>query len=319
MNTTTLISGTTGFVGKHLKAYLQAKFPSDQILELNRTITESNALSWDQIKAGELPEVTNYIHLAGMAHDTKNTTNEQVYFEVNTHLTTLLFKRFLASNAKQFIYISSVKAAADHVESVLTEECIPNPQTAYGRSKLAAEQSIEFLYAGYLEAHPTTEKKYYILRPCMIHGPGNKGNLNLLVNFTNKGIPYPLAAFQNKRSYLSIFNMVFLIGKILGSNIPSGVYHLADNESVSTNDLIDLIAESNHKKIIKLNIPQNGVRFLFHLFDCMHLPIGTEQLNKLVESYQVSNHKVLQALGVQLPITTREGLKTTINSFKKLP
>lgn len=320
LNTSILISGTTGFVGKHLKAYFQAKFPNIQILELNRSKKESNqTLIWDEIKLGNLPEVSSYVHLAGMAHDTKNTTNEEAYFEINTNLTTLLFERFLASNAKQFIYISSVKAAADHLESVLTEACIPNPQTAYGRSKLAAEHSIERLYADYLSAHPTTEKKYYILRPCMIHGPGNKGNLNLLVNFTNKGIPYPLAAFKNKRSYLSVFNMVFLIAKILERNIPSGIYQLADNESISTNDLIDLISETNHKKIYKLNIPQKGVRFLFHLFDYMHFPIGTEQLDKLVESYQVSNHKILQALGVQLPIATREGLKITINSFKKLP
>ncbi len=313
-----LVSGTTGFVGKHLIAYLNVKFPNQQIFHLNRLKTNSETgITWEQITQNNMPAISSIVHLAGMAHDTKNNTNEHVYFEVNTELTVKLFKSFLASHANQFIYISSVKAVADQVETLLKEDMHPSPQTAYGRSKLAAETQITELLTAYLAKHPTSNKKLYILRPCMIHGPGNKGNLNLLYNFIQKGLPYPLAAFNNKRSFLSIFNLVYVIGKLIESHIPSGVYHIADDDYLSTNQLIDTIAEMNKKKVFKLYIPQKLVRAIFKFFDVINFPIQTEQLNKMVENYQVSNEKILRELNLKLPVSSIDGLKITINSFKK--
>jgi nucleoside-diphosphate-sugar epimerase len=316
LNSSILISGSTGFVGKHLTAYFKSKFPNLKIIELNRKLTNSeNSITWNQLTTEFNSDVNAYIHLAGMAHDTKNTTLDSVYFEVNTNLTVQLFKNFLASKATQFIYVSSVKAAADTIQTELTEEIIPNPQTAYGKSKYAAELEIQNLYQNYISKNPNSKKKYYILRPCMIHGPGNKGNLNLLVNFTQKGIPYPLAAFQNKRSYLSIFNMVYIIAVLTESDIPNGIYNLADDDKVSTNELIDLISKTINKKIIKLRIPQILIKLIFKLFDIFHFPIGSEHLNKLVENYQVSNTKIKKELGIDLPMTTTKGLEITIHSF----
>ena len=92
--------------------------------------------------------------------------------EVNTDLTIVLFGAFLKSNAKAFLYFSSVKAVKDHFNNILTEDINPSPTSAYGKSKLAAENYLS-LYSNQIE------KRIYILRPCMIHGGGNKGNLNL--------------------------------------------------------------------------------------------------------------------------------------------
>src|SRR5690606_13373271 len=129
------------------------------------------------------------IHLAGKAHDTQNTSSPEEYFQVNTELTKQLFDKFLQSNARDFIYFSSVKAVADTVSGLLGEDVTPNPQTPYGQSKWQAEQ--------YLNSQPLPEgKRLFILRPCMIHGPGNKGNLNLLYQVSSKGLPWPLAAFE---------------------------------------------------------------------------------------------------------------------------
>ncbi len=317
MSSSVLISGTSGFVGKHLSAYFKLKYPNTNLIELNRTTNNSqNSINWEQIKNYELPDVSVFIHLSGLAHDTKKTNDETKYFEVNTDLTVLLFEKFLQSNAHQFIYMSSVKAVADQVSDELFETFEPNPQTAYGKSKYLAEQKIKNLFTAYLNVNPHSEKKYYILRPCMIHGPGNKGNLNLLVNFVNKGIPYPFAAFQNKRSFLSIFNLVFLIGKITEQNIESGIYNVSDNQPISTNNLIEIIGESYNKKIRMLKLPTNFVRAFFKCLDFIHFKIGTEQLDKMVENYQVSNSKILKALNVELPISTQEGLKITIHSFQ---
>ena len=84
-----------------------------------------------------------------------------------------MFDQFLKSDCETFIYMSSVKAVVDQADGILTENVKPNPITVYGKSKLAAEEYI-------LSRKNLKNKRVYILRPCMIHGPNNKGNLNLL-------------------------------------------------------------------------------------------------------------------------------------------
>ena len=159
----------------------------------------------------------------------------------------------------------------------------------------------------------------FILRPCIIHGPGNKGNLNLLYKLVSKNIPWPLAAFQNKRSFCSIGNLVFVVNElILRSDIPSGVYHLADDEHISTNELITIIANSWSKKPRMIYIPKKIIRSLARFGDFTMLPFNSEKLKKLTENYCVSNEKIGTYLRKELPISAREGLINTFNSFRKL-
>src|SRR5690606_34845970 len=133
------------------------------------------------------------IHLAGKAHDTANTSLAEEYFIINRDLTIALFNEFLKSDIKDFFFFSSVKAVADTVDGVLYEDVLPKAITPYGQSKVEAE--------AYLLSQKLPEgKRLFIIRPCMIHGPGNKGNLNLLYKLVEKGIPWPLAAFENQRS-----------------------------------------------------------------------------------------------------------------------
>ena len=97
--------------------------------------------------------------------------------------------------------------------------------------------------------HLPEGKSYYILRPCMIHGTGNKGNLNLLYKFVKKGIPYPLAVFDNQRWFLSVENLCFIISEIIDrDNIPGGIYHIADDETLSTNEVVSILASSLNVK-----------------------------------------------------------------------
>jgi len=251
------------------------------------------------------------IHLAGKAHDLKKTANPDEYYQVNFELTKKLYDAFLDSDAKKFIFISSVKAASDSVDDVLTEETIPNPQTHYGKSKLMAEE--------YIQNQPLPAgKSYYILRPCMIHGPGNKGNLNLLYKFVQKGIPYPLAAFHNRRSFLSVRNLCFVIKTMLEKKVPSGVYNVADDEALSTNEVVSILAQSINKKPKLWAVPLKWVQFVAKIGDKIKLPLNTERLSKLTENYVVSNTKVQNALGIEMPLSAQEGLKITASSFGKI-
>jgi nucleoside-diphosphate-sugar epimerase len=251
------------------------------------------------------------VHLAGKAHDLKKTSNDSEYFEVNYELTKKLYDQFLASDTQQFIYISSVKAAADSVNGILSEDEVPNPFTAYGKSKQMAE--------AYIMANLPATKKVYILRPCMIHGPGNKGNLNLLYSLVSKGFPWPLGAFENQRSFLSVENLCFVIKELLSqTNIASGIYNVADDEPLSTNQLIQLMAVSQNKQARIVAISRGFISRIAKLGDQLHLPLNTERLQKLTESYVVSNAKIKQAIGKPFPVNAKEGLLKTFGSFGPL-
>ena len=293
------ITGATGFVGKNLMHYF-SRNGINEVYELNLRF------AWQQqIDA----DVSFIIHLAGKAHDLKKTSNPDKYYQVNYELTKKLYDAFLKSNASKFIFISSVKAAADQVEGILTEDIAPNPQTHYGKSKLMAER--------YIQSQPLPAgKSYYILRPCMIHGPGNKGNLNLLYKFVKKGIPYPLAGFNNERSYLSIDNFSFIIKElIVKDSIPSGIYNMADDEPLSTSNVVSTLADSLNIKPRLWEIPPAIIKSVVRIGNLLHLPLTTERLNKLIESYIVSNKKIKQALNIKLPLTAVNGLKKTAKSF----
>ena len=210
-----------------------------------------------------------------------------------------------------FVFMSTVKAVADEVKGILSEDAIPNPKTHYGIAKHQAEQ--------YILSHKLSEgKRVYILRPCMIHGPGNKGNLNLLYQLVAKGFPWPLGTFENQRSFLSIENLCFVIKELLENNaIPSGIYQVADDASLSTNKLIELLGTSLNKKSRIFNIPSSWIKRGAKLGDYLHLPLNSERLQKLTENYVVSNHKILTAMEKGLPVSTEQGLIRTFESFRE--
>lgn len=295
-----IITGATGFVGEKLTQYLTNK--SNKVISLS---LRNPHYQLDN-------DADAIIHLAGKAHDTKNTSDEAEYYHVNTDLTIALFDKFLQSSIKDFIYFSSVKAVADSVEGTLTEDTKANPKTAYGKSKLKAEQYL-------ISRQLPSGKRLIIIRPCMIHGAGNKGNLNLLYKVVRFGIPWILADYDNRRSFISVDNLNYLIYEILHRpEIPSGTYNVADDKPISTNALIILIAESIHKKPRLLKIPKFAINQLAKIGDKANLPLNTERLQKLTESYVVSNHKIKQALGIRtLPLIVEQGLMKTIKSFDK--
>jgi nucleoside-diphosphate-sugar epimerase len=318
-NSNILITGAFGFVGTNLFKPLKTVFQCN-LIALDVKEPDKNKYdvfhSWNDLDKIDWSKIDTIIHLAGKAHDTKNTTEESAYFEINVGLTQKIFEYFLKSNASKFIFFSSVKAVADNVSGeFLTEETLPNPQTAYGKSKLAAEKYVLNQASDF--QLPASNKKVYILRPSMIHGPGNKGNLNLLYKLVQKGIPWPLGAFKNNRSFTSIGNLAFIIQQIIQKDIEPGIYQIADDEPLSTNRLIELISESRNKKAHIWNINPKIISTLAKLGDNLHLPLNSERLKKLTESYVVSNQKLKNALGIdKMPVSAENGMRHTLESFK---
>jgi nucleoside-diphosphate-sugar epimerase len=286
------LTGSSGFVGSSIKNY----FGSENIRSYNR-VEDSKIDSFC------------VLHFAGKSHDLKKISSSDEYYKVNTELTKKIFDDFLGSDAIVFITLSSVKAIADETDGILTEESFPNPITHYGKSKLLAEQYI-------LSKEIPQGKRVYILRPCMIHGPGNKGNLNLLFKLVSKGIPWPMGAFDNLRSYCSIDNLLFIIKELIErDDIPSGVYNVADDEPLSTNSVISILAKSQNRNDRIWKVNKGFLYTLAKLGDLLNLPLTTERLQKLTESYVVSNQKIKVALGKPMPVNSKEGMLKTFKSF----
>ena len=337
-----LITGIHGFVGSNLVMALKSRHT---LYGLDIVATEKDGViktfSWEDIKPESFSfqnfsKLDAIIHLAGKAHDTKNQSAAQSYFDINTGLTQKIFDFFLQSSAKKFIFFSSVKAAADSVVGdILTEDVIPTPVGPYGESKIKAEEYIinkltvdngqltvtmqhdSAANCQLSTVHCQLNKQVYILRPCMIHGPGNKGNLNLLYNVVKKGIPWPLGAFENRRSFTSIDNLCYVVEGLLTKDVPGGIYHMGDDEAMSTNELIATMCEVMGKKPHIWKINRGIMEGCAGIGTLLHLPLNTERLRKLTETYVVSNDKIKRALGIdKMLVTAKEGLIKTIKSFE---
>jgi len=299
-----IITGALGFVGQNLTKHLK----NYNLI----TISRKNGFDYNLIDNDFLDnnKIEIIIHLAGKAHDLKKTSNDSEYYEANTDLTISLFDSFLKSNARTFIYLSSVKAVKDLIETSLTEDTEPTPISVYGKSKLEAEKYL-------LLQQLNNNKKLFILRPCMIHGLGNKGNLNLLYKLVSKNLPWPLGSFENKRSFCSIDNLNFIVEQLISrDDISSGIYNIADDEPLSTNQIIELIANAQNHKFRIIKLPKSIIYFLAKIGALISLPFNTENLTKLTENYVVSNEKIKNAIGKELPMSSKEGLLKTFSYFK---
>ncbi len=304
------ITGVTGFIGVNLVKHLNGQDNFSLVghsRDLAKAKIQLNGLPIEMIetysaKIFDELGIDTVIHLAGIAHDLSNQYKPEDYYHVNFQNTKIIFDEFIKSNAKKFIFLSSIKAAVDISSQPVSETIQLTPVTDYGKSKLKAE---EYIQSSKLEG----EKRAYIFRPCMIHGNGNKGNLNLLYRYAKTGLPYPFGAFENQRSFLSTDNLNFIFQAFLQKDIPSGIYHLADNGFISTKELFKLISNELGNKHIVWNLPSGLVQSLFSL-------VGKRpMLNKLTEDMMVSNKKLLQYIGQPLPLEMRDGLRRTIHSF----
>ncbi len=312
-----LITGAFGFVGTNLSAYLRARgydlWALDVPAAADRAASSSQAyarvFTWEALDALPVAGIGAVVHLAGKAHDTRHAADPQEYFTINAGLTETLVARLTAEPAARtipFVLFSSVKAVADSVDGVLTEATAPDPRTPYGRSKLEAERIVR--------AAPLAGT---ILRPCMIHGPGNKGNLNLLYQVARRGLPWPLGAFDNQRSFAAIENVCAVVERVVAGGVAPGTYQVADDEPLSTNELIGLIAATAGRRARVWRVPPRWVHGVARVGDAFHLPLTSERLRKLTESYVVSNAKLKQALGWErMPVAARDGMRLTLESFR---
>lgn len=314
-----LITGIHGFVASHL---IKVLWQRHVIYGLSTSLQPIKFVEriylWDEIQ--QLPQVDVVIHLAAIAHDVNNNARAGLYKEVNHTLTCRIYDWFEKSTATKFIFFSSVKAVVDAPgDDVVTEETTPSPVGNYGKTKREAEEYL--ISKSHILDTPvaiqSSDKLVYILRPSMIYGEGNKGNLNLLYNIVRRGIPYPLGAFSNNRTFTAIENVTFVVDQLISHFIPSGIYNVCDDDSISTNRLVEIMCQVLRKKPCILYWDKERVRCLARWGGWLHLPLNPNRLSKLTENYRVSNKKILQALEIDsMPVSVFEAMARTIQSFE---
>ena len=294
----TIILGSSGFIGQNL---------------IKRNPNSEGVSLRDGNWKNQISDAEVIINLVGKAHDHKGTATEQDFHYANVDLAKEIFNEFLKSNANLIIHISSI-AALEEFESQnpLREENQCHPFSSYGKTKREAEEWL-------LQQNLPEKKKLIILRPPMVHGEGDKGNLGLLYKLISKGIPYPLASFDNKRSFISIDNFSYFINQIIENKelLENGIYHISDDEAVSTKEIIEIIKKVENNNTLNLSLPKVLVKFLAKIGDIIPLPLNTKRLKKMTGNLEVSNQKIKNALGItQLPISAKKGIEITIKSFK---
>lgn len=288
-----LLTGASGFIGGHCLS----------------SFGRNNVEIYPRNGCFEIKEVDSIIHCAGISDDKIVKGDTELLYKVNTELTIDLFDKFLHSNANVFIFLSSVKAVSEHTSLLMNELDAMNPLTHYGKSKLLAEKYI-------LSKVIPEGKRVYILRLPVVYGPGNKGNLRALYKFASKGIPWPLGAFENMRSFCSIENLIFVMKELVDrSDIESGIYNICDESPISTNAIVSLMFKIKGRKPRILKLSKLYILTLAKIGDFFGLAFNSEVLLKLTSTYIVDNTKISRALKKSLPISTEKGLLNTLISF----
>jgi len=305
-----LITGATGFIGGHFlplfkKGYYHLLVATrHQNLEVNSiVINEINQdTNWDEA----LQNIDIVIHLAARAHILKESVSdpEAEFDRVNAQGTINLVRQSIKAGVKHFIFLSSIGAMTTLSDTIINELSPSNPDTPYGKSKLKAEQAIQ-------EICQNSFMTYTILRPTLVYGANNPGNMERLLALTAKNLPLPLASINNSRSLVYVGNLVdAIITCIDHPNAKNQTFIVSDGEDLSTPELIKRLGKAMGKSPLMLPFPSSLLKFGTKL-------LGKGELgDRLLGSLQVDSSKIRTMLNWKPPYTVDDGLKITVDWFK---
>ena len=310
-----LVTGGTGFIGSHLLPVLSKQNLQVTLGVRNNSSNELN-IPYKIVKVSEIDENTDWtkalkevgtvIHLAARAHQLNDQAinPEAEFLRTNCKGTKTLVKAAIASGVKHFIFISSIGAMTTLSEHTLTEESPCHPDSPYGRSKLQAEQ-------GLIELCQNSPMTWTILRPTLVYGAGNPGNMERLMKLIKTGFPLPLGSINNRKSFLYVGNLVDAIITCLDHpNAKNQTFIVSDGEDLSTTNLIRRLGKALGKSPLLLPIPAELLRLTTKLLG--KADIG----DRLLGSLQVDSNKIRQMLDWTPPYTVDQGLQATADWFK---
>lgn len=309
-----LITGATGFVGKAFVARLLAEGEFMPTVAVRKALTQDEPIQQFIIPdltqpvdwSSALTQVDTVVHIAGRAHILQETAKDplQAFRQVNVDATLYLAQQALVAGVRRFIFISSIGVNGNSNLKPFTEKDIPNPMGDYALSKWEAEQALWRLTLG-------TSMELVIIRPPLVYGEGVKANFYTLMKWAGKGLPLPLGAIKNKRSFVALDNLVDLMVTCIKHPMAANQLFLAaDDEDLSTPQLLRLTAKAMGKSIILLPVPVCLLR-------TMAKWVGKEHMAKqLCDSLQVDISKAKTLLNWHPIISVEDALVKAATSFK---
>lgn len=257
------VTGSSGFVGKHLQKACALSGITCIPLARGLFTRPQHLPESDQSLSDQLVGVYSLVHLAGLAHwNGHNETEKSArFYEANVAFSNLVLSAAITAGVKRFVFLSSVKAVAERSgndlqgDVTVDENLQPAPEDHYGRSKLEAEVSLR-------QGVAHSDMELIILRPPLIYGVGQKGNMARIVKAVASGIPLPFATVMNQRSLISVDNLCDAILTVVRN--PSklqGSYFLKDTD-ISTAELCRQIARAHNRPSRLYAVPPSILRSL---------------------------------------------------------
>jgi nucleoside-diphosphate-sugar epimerase len=314
-----VVTGANGFLGRHICGHL-----SSQGWQVTAIVRRPEAIGvlpngirtkiLDLESGKDLTEALRgadaVVHLAALAHVVRDHTHAASHYEyhrVNVALTETVLRASLGVGVRRFLFMSSAKAVGAGTDGssavALDEECECLPVDAYGRSKLEAERIV-------LETGTEHGVQCIVVRPPLVYGAGVKANFLRLIRAVDRGIPLPLGAVANKRSMIYIGNLAHFVHTCLQHpNAGGAAYHVADQEALSTKDLLGAVAKLLGKPLRLLSVPMPllklGARVVGH----------EEDLQRLIASFVLNTDRARRSLGWAPIYTSEQGLRETIRWY----
>jgi nucleoside-diphosphate-sugar epimerase len=309
-----LVTGANGFVGSQLSETLAKS--GHEVRNTARSLA-SNSSTTRELITCDLESVDNLdhlttgcdaiVHLAGRAHVMSDNpaTSESLYVSANVDVTRKLAQSAARTGVKRMILMSSVKVNGESttINTPFTAQDIPNPQDPYGRSKTQAEQAL-------WELTSTSGLEGVVIRPPLVYGPGVRANFASLIGIVGRGIPLPLGSIQNKRSFVSLDNLVDLISTTVQSpNAAGNTFLVSDGHDLSTPELVRSLASALDQSpklfpfpsaLLKLAATASGKRGAY---------------DRLCGSLTVDIALTKQKLSWTPPFTVQDSMQRTVDAF----
>jgi UDP-glucose 4-epimerase len=301
-----LLTGASGFVGRHIVPILQdngwvvrraLRRPSENADDILIPSIDA-ATDWRQA----LADVEAVVHLAARAHRPNDNPAVDLYRPVNTDGTLQLARCAAQAGIRQFVYVSSILVNGGTTDGRVPfrEDDIPQPRGVYGKSKADAESGLQAI----AQAH---DMRVTVIRPPLVYGSGARGNFRLLVRTVQLGVPLPFASIRNRRAFLAVDNLSsFIVDRLSHASERFDIFLVADNEQISTPELIGRIARAAGTTPRLFPLPTFVLSALFR--------VGryAEAYDSVVGSMELDVSKAMST-GWRPPFSLDEGLRLAIS------
>jgi UDP-glucose 4-epimerase len=279
-----LLTGADSFVGKSFREKYHQNYSIQEVCLIKNKPQDINFKNTNVV-----------IHLAAIVHSSKQ-ISKKIYYDVNTDLAYRTAVEAKKRGVKHFIFLSSVKVFGSAVQNLAFNEaskCFP--EEPYGWSKYQAEKKIKSLH--------DDDFIVSIIRSSVVYGPMVKANIYSLIRFIDRWPIIPLKGIKNKRSFVYISNLLFIIQMIIDKQI-GGTYIAKDSNDISTSEFAYEIAKNIKEKKLFFKIPFKSILKLFF----------PESFEKIFGDYEINNDFTLKMVG-ELPINYKEGIKSTVKWY----